>query len=100
MASLILLVTTVVLLTAVQSYAKPSVDCQSQPQAGYDFCNTKLTAEERASDLVILLLEFFNFSLPRATLNFFNWFLAGVLKLPMGFCFIIHLDLPRKCEFF
>ena len=30
----------------------PSVDCQSEPQAGYPFCNPKLTPEERATDLV------------------------------------------------
>lgn len=30
----------------------PSVDCQSLPQAAYPFCNTSLTAAERASDLV------------------------------------------------
>ena len=30
----------------------PSVDCQSQPQASYPFCNPKLSPEKRATDLV------------------------------------------------
>ena len=30
----------------------PSVDCQSQPQAGFPFCNPQLSAAERATDLV------------------------------------------------
>ena len=30
----------------------PSVDCQSQPQASYPFCDTTRSPEDRASDLV------------------------------------------------
>ena len=30
----------------------PSVDCQSQPQSGYPFCNPSLSLEERTTDLV------------------------------------------------
>ena len=30
----------------------PSVDCKSKPQSSYPFCDTKLSAEERATDLV------------------------------------------------
>ena len=33
----------------------PSVDCQSQPQSGYPFCNPNLTPEQRTTDLIARL---------------------------------------------
>ncbi|XP_065179403.1 uncharacterized protein LOC135809887 [Sycon ciliatum] len=47
------LFTTLALVVMLERVAAvPSVDCKSQPQAGYDFCNTELTPEKRATDLV------------------------------------------------
>ena len=59
----------------------PSVDCQSQPQASYPFCNYKLSAAERATDLVsrFSLEELINQTstiapaIPRLGINAYNW---------------------------
>jgi beta-glucosidase len=40
---------------AVGESFPPNVDCASPPQSGYPFCDTTLTAEERAADLVARL---------------------------------------------
>ena len=42
---------------ALAAFPVPSVDCQSQPQASYPFCNPKLSAEGRATDLVSRLTQ-------------------------------------------
>ena len=59
----------------------PSVDCQSQPQAQYPFCNPKLSPDDRASDLVsrLELSEVFLQTqttapaIPRLGINSYNW---------------------------
>ena len=48
--SLVVIVCQAACSSAIGEY--PSVDCKSQPQASYPFCNPSLSAEERASDLV------------------------------------------------
>ena len=37
---------------ALGAFPVPSVDCQSQPQAEFPFCNPKLSPQDRATDLV------------------------------------------------
>ena len=37
------------------AFPVPSVDCKSQPQASYPFCNPKLSPQDRATDLVFRL---------------------------------------------
>ena len=59
----------------------PSVDCQSQPQASYPFCNPQLDAATRAMDLVSRLnvYELINQTssiapgIPRLGINAYNW---------------------------
>ena len=42
---------------ALTKFPVPSVDCQSQPQSNYPFCNPKLSPEDRATDLVSRLSQ-------------------------------------------
>ena len=61
--------------------AVPSVDCQSQPQAGYLFCDPTLSPQKRATDLVsrLTLEELIDQTssiapaIPRLGINAYNW---------------------------
>ena len=44
-------------LAAMAAFPVPSVDCQSQPQASYPFCNPILSSQVRATDLVSRLTQ-------------------------------------------
>ena len=37
---------------AYAAFPVPSVDCESEPQAGYPFCDPKLSPQDRATDLI------------------------------------------------
>ena len=58
-----------------------SVNCRSNPQTNYPFCNPELSAEERAEDLVsrLSLVEMINQTstiapaIPRLGINAYNW---------------------------
>ena len=66
---------------ALGAFPVPSVDCQSQPQASYPFCNPKLRPEDRAGDLVARLTQDELISqtssiaagIPRLGINAYNW---------------------------
>ena len=63
------------------AFPVPSVDCQSQPQAKYPFCDPNLTPQVRASDLVLRLkldevfpqTETTAPAIPRLGINAYNW---------------------------
>ena len=62
-------------------YAPPSVDCQSEPQSSYPFCDVSLPIAERVNDLVsrLSLVEKINQTssiapaLPQLGINAYNW---------------------------
>lgn len=73
----------------------PSVDCQSQPQSSYAFCNPDLSPQDRATDLVwrLSLDELIDQTsaaapgIPRLGINAYNWkshCLHGWSKLGMS----------------
>ena len=51
------LVSVFLLPCSLAAFPVPSVDCNSQPQASYPFCNYKLNSDERATDLVSRLTQ-------------------------------------------
>ena len=63
------------------AFPVPSVDCQSQPQASYPFCDPKLSPQDRATDLVsrLTLEELINQTssiapnISRLGINAYNW---------------------------
>ena len=63
------------------AFPVPSVDCQSQPQVGYPFCDPTLNPQKRATDLVsrLTLEELVNQTssiapaIPRLGINAYNW---------------------------
>jgi len=63
------------------AFPVPSVDCQSQPQASYPFCDPKLSPQDRATDLVsrLTLEELIDQTssiapaISRLGINAYNW---------------------------
>ena len=59
----------------------PSVDCKSEPQSGFAFCNPDLRPQDRATDLVSQLslqelieqTSFAGPAIPRLGINAYNW---------------------------
>ena len=76
----------------------PNVDCQSEPQSGYAYCNPELSPQDRATDLVwrLSLDELIDQTsaaapgIPRVGINAYSWkshCLHGWSKLGMSYWF-------------
>ena len=81
MANLIYFLAVLSFFTPVIRSSTRSVDCDSLPQANYPFCNTSLSPEDRATDLVSRLTDDELYSqcaanakaIPRLGIKYYNW---------------------------